>query len=61
MSIFDDSYVEVCNSNAFVDIVIAGGHRRLSTNYTEHNLSNQSKNGRNFELPNKHIVFLVCH
>ena len=54
--IFDDSYEEICNSKAFVDIATAGRHRGLSTIYIKHNLFHQSKLGRDVELQNTHIV-----
>ena len=53
---FDDSCAKICNSKAFVDIAIAGRHRGLSTIYIKHNLFQQSKLGRDFELQNTHIV-----
>ena len=56
--IFDDSWKELCNSKAFVDIAIAGRRRGLSTIYTKHNLFHQSKIGRDVELQNNHIVLL---
>ena len=54
--IFDDSFEEICNSKAFVDIVTAGRHRGLSTIYIQHNFFHQSKLGRDVELQNTHIV-----
>ena len=54
--IFDDSCEEICNSNAFVDIATAGGHRGLSTIYIKHNFFHQSKLRRDVELQNTHIV-----
>ena len=39
-----------------MDLATAGRHRGLSTIYTKHNLFNQSKLGRDFELQNTHIV-----
>ena len=54
--IFDDSFEEICNSKAFVDIATAGKHRGLSTIYIKHNLFHQSKLGRDVELQNTHIV-----
>ena len=54
--IFDDSFEEICNSKAFVDIATAGRHRGLSTIYIKHNLFHQSKLGRDVELQNNHIV-----
>ena len=53
---FDDSCEEICNSKAFVDIVIAGRHRGLSKICLKHNLVHQSKLGRDVELQNTHIV-----
>ena len=53
MLIFDDSYEQICNSKAFVDIATAGRHRGLSTIYIKHNLFHQSKLGRDVELQNK--------
>ena len=53
---FDDSFGEICNSKAFVDIANAGRHRGLSTIYIKHNLFHQSKLGRDVELQNTHIV-----
>ena len=53
---FDGSCEEICNSKAFVDIATAGRHRGLSTIYIKHNLSHQSKLGRDVELQNTHIV-----
>ena len=58
MLIFDDSFEEICNSKAFVDIAIGGRHRGLSTIYIKHNLFHQSKLGRDVELQNTHIVLL---
>ena len=54
--IFDDSCDEICNSKAFVDIATAGRHRGLSAIYIKHNLFLQSKQGRDVELQNTHIV-----
>ena len=54
--IFDDSFEEIWNSKAFVDIDTAGRHRGLSTIYIKHNLFDQSKHGRDIELQNTHIV-----
>ena len=57
MLIFDDSFEEICNSKAFVDIATSGRHRGLSTIYIKHNLFHQRKLGRDVELQNTHIVF----
>ena len=54
--ILDDSFEEICNSTAFVDIATTGRHRGLSTIYIKHNLFHQSKLGRDVELQNTHIV-----
>ena len=54
--IFDDSSEEICNSKSFVDIATAGRHRGLSTIYIKHNFFHQSKQGRDVELQNTHIV-----
>ena len=54
--IFDDSFEEICNSKAFVDVATAVKHRGLSTIYIKHNLFHQSKLGRDIELQNTHIV-----
>ena len=56
--IFDDSWKELCNSKAFVDIATAGRRRGLSTIYIKHNLFHQSKIGRDVQLQNNHIVLL---
>ena len=40
--IFDDSYEEICNSKAFVNIATAGRHRGVSTIYIKHKLFHQS-------------------
>ena len=56
--IFDDCCVEICNSNASVDLATAGSHRGLRTIYIKHNLFHQSKLGRDVKLQNTHI-FLV--
>ena len=53
--IFADSREEFCNSKAFVDFATAGGHRGLSIIYIKHNLSHQSKLGRDVEIQNTHI------
>ena len=54
--VFEDSCEDICNSEAFVDIATAGRHRGLSTIYIRHNLFHQSKQGRDVELKNTHIV-----
>ena len=54
--IFDNSWKDICNSKAFVDIATAGRHRGQSTIYIKHNLLHQSKLGRDVELKNTHIV-----
>ena len=54
--IFRDSFEEICNSQAFVDIDTAGRHRGLSIIYIKHNLFHQSKLGRDVELQNTHNV-----
>ena len=41
---------------AFVDIATTGTHRGLSTIYIKHNLFHESKQGRDVELQNTHIV-----
>ena len=48
--IFDDSWEEICNSEAFVEIATAGRHRGLSTIYIKHNLFHQSKLGRDVQF-----------
>ena len=53
---FDDSWEELCNSKAFLDIATTGRHRGLSTIYNKHNLFHQSKLGRDIDLQNTHIV-----
>ena len=53
---FDDSCEEICNSKVLVDIATAGRHRGLSTIYIKHNLFHHSKQGRDVELQNTHIV-----
>ena len=53
---FEDSWEEICNSKAFVDIATARRHRVLSTIYIKHNFFHQSKLRRDFELQNTHIV-----
>ena len=54
--IFDDSFEEICNSEAFDDIATAGRHRGLSTIYIKHNLFHHSKLGREVELQT-HTLF----
>ena len=54
--IYDNSCADICNSNAFVDIATAGRHRGLSTIYIKHNPLHQSKQGRDVDLQNTHIV-----
>ena len=54
--IFDDSCAEICNSKEFVDIASAGRHRGFSTVNIKHILFHQSKQGRDVELQNTHIV-----
>ena len=54
--IFDDSFEEICNSDAFVDNATAGRHLGFSTFYIKQNLFYQSKLGRGDELQNKQIV-----
>ena len=54
--IFDDSWEEICISEAFVDIATTGKHRGLSTIYIKHNLFHQSKLGGDVELQDTHIV-----
>ena len=56
MLIFDDSFEEICDSEAFVDIAAAGRHRVLSTIFIKHNLFHQSKLGRDVELQNTDII-----
>ena len=53
---FDDSFEEICNSKAFVDIATAGRHRGLSTIHIKHNLFHRSKLGRDVEFQKTHIV-----
>ena len=55
---FDDSCKNICNSKAFVDIATARRHRGLSKIYIKHNLSHQSKLGRDVQLQNTQIVLL---
>ena len=54
--IIDDSCEEISHSKAFPNIATAGRHRGLSTIYIKHNLSHQSKLGRDVELQNTDIV-----
>ena len=54
--IFDNSCEEICMSKAFFDIATVGRHRCLSTIYIKHNVSHQSKQGRDVELQNTRIV-----
>ena len=54
--IFDDSCEGICTSKAFVDDAAAGRYRILSTIYIKHNLSHQSKIGRDPELQKTHTV-----
>ena len=54
----DDSFEEICNSKAFVDIATTGRHRGLSTIYIKHNLFHPSKLGIDVQLQNTHIVLL---
>ena len=54
--IFDDSFEEVCNPNSFVDNAASGRHRGLSPIYKKQNLFHQSKQGRDVELQNTHII-----
>ena len=54
--IFDDTWEEICNSRAFVDIATAGRHRGLCIIYINHHLFHQGKQGRDVELQNTHIV-----
>ena len=53
---FDDSYEEIYNSKAFVDIAAARRHRVLSTIYIKHNIFHQRKLRREVEVQNTHIV-----
>ena len=53
---FDDTWEEILNSKAFVDIATAGRHRGVSTIYIKQNLFHQSKLGRDVDLQNTHIV-----
>ena len=53
---FDDFCEDIFNSKACVDITTAGKHRGLRTIYIKHNLFHQSKQGRDVELQNTHIV-----
>ena len=43
---------------SLVDIGTTGRHGGLSTSYIKHELSHQSKLGRDVELQNTHIVLL---
>ena len=54
--IFDDSFEEICNLEAFVDFSTAGRHRGLNTIYIKHNLFHQSKLRRDVDFQNTHIV-----
>ena len=54
--IFDDSCAEICNFKEFVDIATSGRHRGYSTIYIKHNLFHKSKQERDVELQNTHIV-----
>ena len=54
--IFDVLCAEICNSKEFVDIDTAGKNRTFSTIYIKHNFFHQSKQGRDVELQNTHIV-----
>ena len=57
MLIFNNSFEEICNSKAFVDIATAGSHRGLNTTYIKDNLFHRSELGlKDFELQNTHIV-----
>ena len=56
MLIFDDSFEENCNSEAFIDLATAGRHHRLRTIYHKHNLFHRWKHWRDLLLQNKHTV-----
>ena len=53
---FDESCENICKSKVFVDLVIAGRHRGLSTIYIKHKLFHQSKLGGDVEIQNNLIV-----
>ena len=53
---FDHSCEKIFQSNSFVDTSTARRHRALSTIYIEHSSFHESKDGRNVELQNTHIV-----
>ena len=55
--VFDDSYEEICNFKALVDIATAGRHREFSTIYIKNILFHESKLGRDVELQKAHIIF----
>ena len=55
LSISDNSYENICNSKAFVDIAIAVTRRGLSLIYIKHNFFHQRKLGRDVELQSTHI------
>ena len=62
LSIFDNSYDKICNSESFLDIVTAGRCRELSTIDKKHTLFHQSKLGWDVELQNTHIfLFESAH
>ena len=56
LCISDETFEEICISEAFVDIATAGRHRRFSTIYIKHNLFHQSKLRKDVELQDTHIV-----
>ena len=47
------------HNRQFVEIAMAGRHRRLSTIYVKHNLFHQSKLGGDVEVQNTHIVLFM--
>ena len=54
--VFDDSCEEIYNDKEFVKLATAGRHRGLDVIYVEHNLFQQSRWSRTFDLNTSYIL-----
>ena len=54
--VFDDSYEEIYHEQAFVELAVAGRHRKLHCIFVKHNLFHQSKWSRTIDLNTTHVI-----
>ena len=54
--VFDNSFEEIYQEQAFVKFAVAGKHRKLHCIFVKHNLFHQSKWSHTIELNTTHVL-----